>query len=70
MSLLRIQAGEALRALIARIVLTPAGDTLEIRLYGDLAEVRRAQREPADQQKRHRLRGDGAVTVGGCGERI
>ncbi len=33
------EAGEALRAVITRIVLTPAGDRLEVKLYGDLAEI-------------------------------
>ena len=35
----RVAAGEIIRSLIARIVLTPVGETLEIKLYGDLAEI-------------------------------
>ena len=35
----RVAAGEIIRSLIARIVLTPVGGTLEIKLYGDLAEI-------------------------------
>jgi site-specific DNA recombinase len=36
---LRVEAGEMLRSVITRIVLTPVGDQLEVKLYGDLAEI-------------------------------
>ena len=37
----RVEAGEAIRSLITRIVLTPAdgGGALQVKLYGDLAEI-------------------------------
>jgi DNA invertase Pin-like site-specific DNA recombinase len=35
----RVEAGEAIRSLISRVVLTPVEGQLEVRLYGDLAEI-------------------------------
>jgi hypothetical protein len=35
----QVEAGEIIRSLIDRIELTPAGDTLAIKLYGDLARI-------------------------------
>jgi hypothetical protein len=35
----RVEAAAAIGSLISKIVLTPAGDALEVRLYGDLAQM-------------------------------
>jgi hypothetical protein len=35
----QLEAGEIIRSLIDRIELTPEGDTLAIKLYGDLAQI-------------------------------
>jgi site-specific DNA recombinase len=56
----QVEAGEIIRSLIDRIELTPAGDTLTIRLYGDLAQI--VAFSEAGKQK-----DPGVNTVGGCG---
>jgi site-specific DNA recombinase len=35
----RVEAAAVIGSLISRVVLTPAGDRLEVRLYGDLAQI-------------------------------
>jgi site-specific DNA recombinase len=35
----RVEAAAVIGSLICRIVLTPAGDRLEVRLYGDLVQI-------------------------------
>jgi hypothetical protein len=35
----RVEASAVIASLISRIVLTPTGDDLEVRLYGDLAQM-------------------------------
>ncbi len=47
----QVEAGEIIRSLIDRIELTPDGDTLAIKLYGDLAQIIAFSETRADEQK-------------------
>jgi len=47
----QVEAGEIIRSLIDRIELTPAGDALAIKLYGDLAQIIAFSETSAGQQK-------------------
>jgi site-specific DNA recombinase len=47
----QVEAGEIIRSLIDRIELTPADDTLAIKLYGDLAQIIAFSETSADKQK-------------------
>jgi len=47
----QLEAGEIIRSLINRIELTPDGDTLAIKLYGDLAQIIAFSETSADKQK-------------------
>src|SRR5260370_32986277 len=47
----QLEAGEIIRSLIDRIELTPEGDTLAIKLYGDLAQIIAFSETAAGQQK-------------------
>ena len=46
----QVEAGEIIRSLIDRIELTPAGGTLAIKLYGDLAQIIAFSETSADKQ--------------------
>jgi hypothetical protein len=54
-------------SLISRMVLTLAGDRLEVLLYGDLAQIL-AISEAGAANKNGPTWGGGAVIVGGCGD--
>jgi site-specific DNA recombinase len=47
----QLEAGEIIRSLIDRIELTPEGDTLAIKPYGDLAQIIAFSETSAGQQK-------------------
>ena len=47
----QVEAGEIIRSLIDRIELTPEGDALAIKLYGDLAQIIAFSETSADKQK-------------------
>jgi len=48
----QIEAGEIIRCLTDRIELSPAGDTLAIKLYGDLAQIIAFSETPTRKQRR------------------
>jgi hypothetical protein len=47
----QLEAGEIIRSLIDRIELTPEGDALAIKLYGDLAQIIAFSETSTGQQK-------------------